>query len=316
MEPIFGKYALRYAAQGFEVFPLAPNSKKPFRESHGLSQATNDTKVVGYWATLYPYSNIGLRTGEASKVSVVDIDPKNFGFETEGGFRNEGKIWPETPVSHTRSGGRHIWLAYHPALVTGSNRLGAGIDIRGDGGYVVGAGSVVEGRKYSWLKWFDGYFAPVPQWVLDYLEADRIAREAALAEKAKNIVRVDTSKLSAVHCRRYEGLAASSVDRLCNRLRVTRKPGRGRELFTCCCFMAPYIRRGFIQEAVVRRAFEDACKRNGLVAENGIIDVRKTMTGAFAKSTDGFPISQSSKIGHIRGRHEKALHLHRGPPIA
>jgi hypothetical protein len=53
--------------------------------------------------------------------------------------------------------------------------------------------------------------------------------------------------------------------------------------------MKPYISGGFIKETAVRSAFENACRSNKLVAENGITDVRHTMTVAFAQSRDQLP---------------------------
>ena len=102
MEPIFGKYAERYVAQGFAVFPLAPGSKKPFRESTGLSEATSDLAKVRYWAALTPGANI--------------LDPFKYGFETERYLAKEDKRLPATAVQRTRTGGWHIMMRYHPAL--------------------------------------------------------------------------------------------------------------------------------------------------------------------------------------------------------
>jgi hypothetical protein len=139
MEPIFGKYAERYVTQGFAVFPLAPGSKKPFKESTGLSEATSDLAKVRYCAALTPCANIGLRTGQVSGISVADLDPLKYGFETERYLAKEGKRFPATAVQQTRTGGRHMVMRYHPALITGTNRLGQGIDFRNDGGYIVAA---------------------------------------------------------------------------------------------------------------------------------------------------------------------------------
>jgi hypothetical protein len=125
--------------------------------------------------------------------------------------------------------------------------------------------------------------------VLAHLEAEKAVREAALAEKAKNTVRVDPATLTAITRKRYAGLAESSLARLVSRLTSKRKPGRNTELYTVTCFMAPYVRVGAIKEADVRSDFEEACKQNGLVEENGMKDVRKTMNRAFLCSTDGLP---------------------------
>src|SRR6516164_8378786 len=138
-KPIFALYAHRYAAAGFQVFRLACDSKVPPKGSHGLLEATTDLKQIAEWARTDPYSNIGVRTGVESDVSVVDIDPRHGGLESEVALQAEGKHWGNAGVSRTwrNDGGRHIWFRYHPDLILGENRLGQGIDIRNDGGYVV-----------------------------------------------------------------------------------------------------------------------------------------------------------------------------------
>jgi hypothetical protein len=183
--PIFGKFALRYAQRGFEVFPLAVGSKKPMKDSHGLQIATNDVKQVAEWAREFPCSNIGLRTGPGSNIDAVDIDPLKGGFETEHHLRASGKTWPQTPVQRTRSGGRHIILKHHPVVVTGSNRLGPGIDFRAAGGYIVAAPSPVGGKVYSWLCWPTCGPAHAPQWLLDHIAAETAKRQADRPSPAK-----------------------------------------------------------------------------------------------------------------------------------
>jgi hypothetical protein len=107
--------------------------------------------------------------------------------------------------------------------------------------------------------------------------------------KAENTVKVRREDVSAIERRRYQGLAASSLKRLTERLAHRGKPGRNRELYTVSCFMQPYIGGGFINEDEVRSSFEGACRLNNLARDNGIVDVRRTMEAAFANSTDELP---------------------------
>jgi hypothetical protein len=112
---------------------------------------------------------------------------------------------------------------------------------------------------------------------------------AAPKARAEDMVKVHREDVGAIERRRYEGLAASSLKRLTDRLVHRGKPGRNRELYTCCYFMTPYLSGGFIKESEVRSAFEGACRSNNLVRDNTIADVRRTMDAAFANSTDGLP---------------------------
>ena len=91
----------------------------PLKGSRGLTDATSDVARVAEWCREFPFANIGLRTGPGSGVCAIDIDPEKGGFETERRLRAQGKTWPEAPIQRTRSGGHHIILQYHPAIVTG-----------------------------------------------------------------------------------------------------------------------------------------------------------------------------------------------------
>ena len=174
MTNIFATYAPRYAAWGLQVFPLAPGSKEPFKRSKGLKDATSDLKQVEEWARLYPNANIGIRTGAASGVDVLDVDPKNGGLATAQALRDQGKPLPTRSVAKTRSDGYHLYVKHNPLIRTGTNRLGPGIDFRGDGGYVVAPGSVVDGKVYRMIR--KAPFPEVPAWLLDRIRAEEEIR--------------------------------------------------------------------------------------------------------------------------------------------
>jgi hypothetical protein len=187
VEPIFSKYALRYAKHGFAVFPLAPTSKRPLARSHGHKDATTNQRQIEELRRIHPaHCNIGLATGEISNISLVDIDPRNGGLETEAAFAAQGKAWPDTAIvqSWRGDGGRHIYFEYDPRLIGGTNRLGPGIDIKSDGGMALLPPSFVldkkTGRcgKYKWTHWPETGIAPAPAWLFDHLAAEAARRNA------------------------------------------------------------------------------------------------------------------------------------------
>src|SRR5580700_12103669 len=159
----FGMQAMVLAREGFRVIPLKPNSKVPLTE-HGCKDASADPDVIAKWWRQWPRANVGVVTGEG--MFVVDIDIKH-GVEGEATWRDLQK--PHDPVPITRSvvtptGGRHLYLDSLGATVPCSaGGLGAGIDIRGAGGYVVAAGAI-DGAPYETLR---DPIAPAPQWLLD-----------------------------------------------------------------------------------------------------------------------------------------------------
>ena len=141
--------ALTYAAWGWKVFPLKPQSKQPATR-HGFKDAHTDPDRIRDWWTRHPDHNIGLPTG--LRFDVIDIDVP------EGAYSylqllDEGKV----PDSHgqvaTSSGGTHLYVIHKPA---NGNRAGVrpGIDYRGAGGYVVAPPSTLgpKGRSWSWAQ--------------------------------------------------------------------------------------------------------------------------------------------------------------------
>jgi hypothetical protein len=139
------KHALCLAADGFRVFPLEPDGKKPLIENWP-ERATTDEKQVLAWWQIWPEANIGVATGKG--LVVLDADVK-------GGKPGLGSLvlidldhnLPETLRVRTPSGGVHVYLKTDPDLKVpnsvNSLRDYPGIDVRGDGGYVVGRGSTI-----------------------------------------------------------------------------------------------------------------------------------------------------------------------------
>jgi hypothetical protein len=144
--------ALALADYGFSIFPLVTNDKRPLIENW-RNLATNDKSQVRKWWTANPDANIGIST---ENLLVIDIDPRNGGDDTFKFLMTSGQLTGEeftpTLAAGTWSGGTHIfyWLPEHTSVKSGANRLGPGVDIKSSGGYVVGAGSTIDGKPYGW----------------------------------------------------------------------------------------------------------------------------------------------------------------------
>jgi hypothetical protein len=126
--------------------------------------------VVGQWWQRWPQANIGVRTGAAptgAGVVVIDIDPAHGGNDALAQLETDHSRLPKTLTAITGGGGRHLWFA-HPTTITVPNsagRLGAGLDVRGDGGYVlVSPSRHLSGGRYRWI---DGPLLPLPGWLLE-----------------------------------------------------------------------------------------------------------------------------------------------------
>lgn len=139
--------ALAYAEKGIPVFPLKPGDKKPLTE-HGFKDASTDPEQIRQWFKQCPRANIGMPTGERSGLVVIDEDPRH------GGDAAALNLPGTTLTAHTAGGGRHFYYL-HPGdgvkvPIDHKGTLGAGIDVQGDGAYVVLAPSVVNGKPYQW----------------------------------------------------------------------------------------------------------------------------------------------------------------------
>jgi hypothetical protein len=141
--------ALWYAGHGFPVFPCRPRGKEPITE-HGFRDATTDQQKIRQWWTETPAANIGMPTGAVSGLIVLDIDPRNGGEEAlETLIRQHGRL-PETAEQITGGGGRH-YVFRHPGRPVKCGSLAPGVDIKGDGGYIIVAPSIhSSGRAYTW----------------------------------------------------------------------------------------------------------------------------------------------------------------------
>jgi hypothetical protein len=150
--------ALDYAAAGWHVFPLKPGDKKP-ATAHGLKDATTDEETIRAWWQRNPRYNIGIATGATSGIVVVDTDNE----QAEEYVTLQG----DSPTrQQTTAKGRHR-LYRHPGTDTRNTTAlhgVAGLDVRGDGGYIVAAPSVhPSGVVYAWENDID--LAPLPAWV-------------------------------------------------------------------------------------------------------------------------------------------------------
>lgn len=146
--------ALYYAeALNWLVFPLKPQSKIPLTQ-HGFKDATRNADQIIQWWTQYPDANIAIVTGAESGLFALDVDPRNGGNEDFDQLSTELGInlqLMNTPQSLTGSGGFHLFFQYPTTQVIRSGKLSAGIDIKGDGGYVVAPHSIhPNGRAYAW----------------------------------------------------------------------------------------------------------------------------------------------------------------------
>lgn len=135
----------RFAAAGVPVFPCVPGGKRPLLE-HGFHEASTDVGQVAAWWRRWPTANIGIPTGAASGVEVVDVDvhTAGTGFPAFRAAHREGHATGWAALVRTPSGGMH---AYYPVDLdrpqASWHAARAHVDFRGAGGYVIAPPSVI-----------------------------------------------------------------------------------------------------------------------------------------------------------------------------
>ena len=167
---------LAHAAKSRPVFPCGPD-KSPLT-AHGFKDATTDASIITAWWRDHPDALIGMPTGTASGVFVLDVDMKN-GHDGEAALQElvarHGPL-PDTVEAFTPSGGRHIYfrLPREAQIRSSAGKLGDGLDIRGEGGYVILPPSGQNGHAYAWELSSDPdevRAAPAPEWLLELVAA-------------------------------------------------------------------------------------------------------------------------------------------------
>jgi hypothetical protein len=166
--------ALEYLRRGWSVIPIETCGKRPLIAWRGyqLRRATHDEVLA--WFRRWPTANIAIVTGAVSGLVVLDLDPAHGGTESlHAVLRTHGGLQP-TLSAVSGGGGRHLYFAHPGTPVRNRAGLRPGMDLRGDGGYIVAPPSRhVSGAGYRW-QGGPGSRPPgrMPAWLL----ARRVAR--------------------------------------------------------------------------------------------------------------------------------------------
>lgn len=172
----------KLALAGLRVFPLKPNSKIPAIKGW-QEAATSDPDKAGAWWVYNPDYNIGIHTIDHL---VVDQDLKDDGPATWNEIVCQREMFGDEPAPTltvwSGSGGIHEYYSLPPGKQVGnstSTKFGRGIDIKSEGGLVVGPGSVIDGRTYDIIptkKVKRGDLQKImypPEWMIQRAEAPR-----------------------------------------------------------------------------------------------------------------------------------------------
>ncbi len=208
-------FALTLATEGIPCFPCAA-TKRPTCPHGFLDASTDMTALRELWGR-YPGELVGVRTGEASSIDVLDIDAKHReAFDWCAAYH---KSLPVTRVHKTRSGGVHVLFRHAPNLRCSTSRLARGVDVRASGGYIIwwpGAGFPVLriGPLSHWPQWLLDQLLSAPQ--LQPAPRIRVPDMFALAQLVRLVVAACEGERNALTfwaaCRAGEMVASKLLD--------------------------------------------------------------------------------------------------------
>jgi Bifunctional DNA primase/polymerase, N-terminal/AAA domain/Primase C terminal 1 (PriCT-1) len=138
--------ACAYADLGYPVFPCVPGEKRPLT-ADGFKSATTDPEQLERWWTATPTANIGLAT---EGLLVVDVDGPDNPFPGD----ERAAEFAGGPTAVTPRGGHHYFFRQPDgaSLRCSTSKIAEDVDTRSDGGYVLVAPSVVDGKAYKWAE--------------------------------------------------------------------------------------------------------------------------------------------------------------------
>jgi Bifunctional DNA primase/polymerase, N-terminal/Primase C terminal 1 (PriCT-1)/Protein of unknown function (DUF3987) len=140
--------ALFYVARGFSVIPIQPREKKPLITWHKYQRQRATQSEITLWWSNWPEANVGIVTGAISGVVVIDLDTAQA--KTNLKELVPGFDFTKVPRSCTGKGW-HLFFRHPGVSIPNRAAVFAGLDVRGDGGYVVAPPSIhPNGKQYLW----------------------------------------------------------------------------------------------------------------------------------------------------------------------
>lgn len=239
------------------IFPCKPRSKYPAFKGSFHNATTNPETIRRWWGGGYKY-NIALATGHG--LFVLDEDPRHDGDVSLRRLEAEHGPLPDTLAVITVQGGVHRYFRVVGEIRGSAGVIGPGLDVRGDGGYVMLPSSVWEnGRAYTWSVDSTNEIAEAPQWLIDLAR-----KKPALSIRERALAAIPRPNGIPVTPGRY-GLAALEyeIEILAN----TAPGGRNHQLNSSSFSLYQLVAGGELDDAEVERRLIEACCQNGLMED-------------------------------------------------
>jgi Bifunctional DNA primase/polymerase, N-terminal/Primase C terminal 1 (PriCT-1) len=208
------RVALKFGAK-VPVFPCKAD-KTPYTKNGFKDATTDQVRINAYW-NRFPTANPAMPTGERSGAFVLDVDPDRWGFGSLQALEEEHGPLPATYTVKTGGGGLHFYFKMPPDVDIRNSwdEPGRGLDVRGEGGYVLLPGSTTE-SEYEVLKRHP--IADAPAWLVDLVRkpaqpvrphtVSRFASESPSAEGPPIPEGVRDNTLTSIAGRLHDGTRA------------------------------------------------------------------------------------------------------------
>jgi putative DNA primase/helicase len=161
------KTILMMARHGYALLPLMQGGKAPAIEK-GVTAASKDLALIKKYFGEHPEHNWGIATGMISGIIALDVDGPKGRASLKALTESKGPL-PKTVIVQTPNGWHYYFRAPGYRVPNSVSRIAKGIDVKGDGGYVVGPGSSTPDGVYKFLKGHspdDVDIAPASEWLL------------------------------------------------------------------------------------------------------------------------------------------------------
>lgn len=254
--------------EGFKILAVEPRGKKPTGGYSSNVHFKSWDELVEFLKH-HPEANFAAATGRASGFFAVDLDGK----EGIDGFRLLQERYGNIPrtVRVRSPHGMHLWFRRYSPIGNSVKRLALGVDVRGDGGYIILPGSIgKDGRRYQFVKGHamgEVGIADPPEWLKQLLASGRkdAARES---DRASADPEPTTSAKYGARALRDE----------CERVRALTEGSRNDGLNKSAFRMSQLVAEGSLNQRDAEVSLLQAARATGLTKEESIVTIASGMS--------------------------------------
>lgn len=299
--------ALRYAARGWHVFPTRI-TKAPYT-AHGVKDATTDPEQISKWWAQWPNAGIGMACGAVSGVWALDVDTDKGGKLSLDDLVMAHGLMPDTLTSLTGGGGMHLLFKVPVGrrIRNSVSSIGAGLDCRGDGGYIILPPSRHEsGQRYAWQVDDEQPIEDAPDWLL------RAVTVAAAPSAGK-----DSDQALPSGVRNPKAYVAAALSKATSEI-ANAPPGTANNTLNSAAYgFQKFINAGWVSRQRVEDELFQAAEARGKSAR----EIRATLASALGNAREPIDAAPPTAVIEQSGEEAKApadgaIVLPSGAPMA